>query len=142
MVQCLFSDHCAVLSCVTVPDVVPLGPGLCKLKTSILEELDYVHQIEDLWSHWHDQKTHFPSLAKWWKAGKSHIKGFSINYCCAKSLDNTVKRDLLSRLAPHLKEGVDDGILFLVGSYQLVLQQLAALDVKVVKGAQVHAQAR
>ena len=62
-------------------------------------------------------------------------KGRSINYCCAKSSENAVKRDLFSRLASHLKEGVDSGISSLVGLYQLVLQQLAALDVEVAKGA-------
>ena len=50
-----------------------------------------------------------------------------------------MKRDLLSRLASHLKERVDSGNLSLVGLYQLVLQQLAALDVEVVKGAQIRA---
>ena len=88
---------------VTVPDVVPPGPGLWKLNTSILEESDYVRQIENLWSSWRDQKERFPSVAKWWEAGKSRIKELSINYCCAKSSDNAVKRDLLSRLASHLK---------------------------------------
>ena len=141
IVPCPFSDHCAVLLCVTVPDVVPLGPGLWKLNTSILQESDYVRQIEDLWSLWRDEKERFPSLAKWWEAGKSRIKGLSIKYCCGKSSDNAVKRDL-SRLASHLKERVDGGVLSLVGPYQSVLQQLAALDVEVTKGAQVRARAR
>ena len=70
--------------------------------------------------------------------GKSCIKGLSINDRCAKSSDNAVKRDLLSRLASHLKEHVDGRILSLVGLYQLLLQQLAALDVEVVKGAQIR----
>ena len=142
IVPCPFSDHCAVLLCVAVPDVVPPGPGLWKLNTSILEESDYVCQIENLWSCWRDQKERFPSLAKWWEAGKSRIKGLSINYCCARSSDNAVKRGLLSRLASHLKERVDIGVLSLVGPYQSVLQQLAALDVEVAKGAQVRARAR
>ena len=142
IVLCPFSDHCAVLFCVTVLDVVPPGPGLWKLNTSIPEESDYVRQIENLWSRWRDQKERFPSLAKWWEAGKSRIKELSINYCCAKSSDNAVKRDLLSRFASHLKERVDSGVLSLVGPYQSVLQQLAALDVEVAKGAQVCAWAR
>ena len=142
IILCPFSDHCAVLLCVTLPDVVPPGPRLWKLNTSILEESDYVRQIEILWSRWRDQKERFPSLAKWWEASKSRIKELSINYCCAKSSDNAVKRDLLSRLASHLKERVDSGVLSLVGPYQSVLQQLAALDVEVAKGAQVCARAR
>ena len=99
-------------------------------------------KLKKLWSRWRDQKERFPSLAKWWEAGKSRIKELSINYCCAKSSDNAVKRDLLSRFASHLKERVDSGVLSLVGPYQSVLQQLAALDVEVAKGAQVCAWAR
>ena len=53
-----------------------------------------------------------------------------------------MKRDLLSRLAIHLKERVDGGILSLVGPYQSILQQLAELDVEVARGAQVRARAR
>ena len=127
-------------SCVNVPDVVSPGPGLRKLNISILEEA-YVSLVEDFWSRWHDQKHRFPSLAKWWEAGKSRIKGLSVNYCCSKSSEVAVKRDL-SRLATHLKERVDSGSLSLVGPYQSVLQQLATLDVEVAKGAQVRAQAR
>lgn len=98
---CPFSDHCAVLLCVTVPDVVPPAPRLWKLNTSILEESDYVRQIKNLWSRWHDQKERFPSLAKWWEASKSRIKELSINYCCAKSSDNAVDRpSFQARFAP------------------------------------------
>lgn len=50
IVPCRFSDHCAVLLCVTVPDVVPSGPWLLKLNISILEEEEYACQVEDLWS--------------------------------------------------------------------------------------------
>ena len=101
IILCPFSDHCAVLLCVTVPDVVPPGPRLWKLNTSILEESDYVRQIEILWSRWRDQKERFPSLAKWWEASKSRIKELSINYCCAKSSDNAVDRpSFQARFAP------------------------------------------
>ena len=93
----------------------------------------------EFWSRRRDQQDRFPSLANWWEAGKSRIKGLSVRYCCSKSSDAAVKRDLLSRLASHLKERVDGGLLSLVGLYQSVLQQLAALDVEVTKGAQVRA---
>ena len=53
-----------------------------------------------------------------------------------------MRRDLLSRLATHLKGCVDSGSLSLVGPYQSVLQQLATLDVEVAKGAQVRARAQ
>ena len=64
IVPCRFSDHCAALLYVNVPDVVPPGPGLWKVNTSILEEEAYVSLVEDFWPHWRDQKDRFPSLAK------------------------------------------------------------------------------
>ena len=137
-----YSDHCAVLLRVTVPDVVPPGPGLWKLNISILEDEEYVHQVGEFWSNWCGRKSQFPSLGKWWEEGKSRIKGLSIRYCCSKSFASSVRRDLLSRLSAHLKERGDNGHLSLVGVYQSVLQQLADLDVEDAKGAQVRAQAR
>ena len=142
ILPCPYSDHCAVLLRVTVPDVVPPGPGLWKLNISILEEEEYVRQVGEFWSNWRGRKSQFPSLNKWWEEGKSRIKGLSIRYCCSKSSASSVRRDLLSRLSAHLKERVDNGHLSLVGVYQSVLQQLADLDVEVAKGAQVRARAR
>lgn len=74
---CPFSDHCAVLLSVSVPDVVPPGPGLGNFNTSILKKVDF-------WSEWRACTLRFPSLAKWWEVGKSHIKGLTIRYCCSK----------------------------------------------------------
>ena len=64
IVPCPFSDHCAVLFSVTVPEVVPPGPGLWKLNRSILEEEGFVSIIAGFWSDWRHQKSRFPSLAK------------------------------------------------------------------------------
>ena len=125
ILPCPYSDHCAVLLRVTVPDVVPPGPGLWKLNISILEDEEYVRQVGEFWSNWRSRKCQFPSLGKWWEEGKSRIKGLSIRYCCSKSSASSVRRDLLSRLSAHLKERVDNGHLSLVGVYQSVLQQLA-----------------
>lgn len=121
-----YSDHCA-----------SPGPGLWKLNISILENEDYVRQVREFRSNWCGRKSQFPSLGKWWEAGKSRFEGLSIRYCCSKSSASSVRRDLLSRLSAHLKERVDKGHLSLVGIYQSVLQQLADSEVEVAKGAQV-----
>ena len=139
ILPCPYSDHCAVLLRVTVPDVVPPGPGLWKLNISILEDEEYIHQVGEFWSNWRGRKSQFLSLGKWWEEGKSRIKGLSFRYCCSKSSASSVRRDLLSRLSAHLKERVDNGHLSLVEVYQSVLQQLADLDVEDAKGAQVRA---
>ena len=142
ILPCPYSDHCAVSLRVTVPDVVPPGPGLWKLNISILDDEEYVRQVGEFWSNWRGRRSQFPSLDKWWEEGKSRIKGLSIRYCCSKSSASSARRDLLSRLSAHLKEKVDNGHLSLVGVYQSVLRQLAVLDMEVAKGAQVRARAR
>ena len=103
ILPCPFSDHCAVLLSVSVPDAVPPGPGLWKLNTSILNEDEYVRVISDFWLAWRASTHLFPSLAKWWEASKSRIKGLTIRYCCSRSSALSRNRDLLVRLINHLK---------------------------------------
>ena len=45
VVPCPFSDYCALLLSLSVPDVVPSCPGLWKLNASILSEDDYYDLI-------------------------------------------------------------------------------------------------
>ena len=142
IVPCPFSDHCAVLFSVSVPEVVLPGPGLWKLNTSILEEEGFVSIVTGFWAGWRRQKGRFPSLAKWWEAGKSKIKGLAITFCSARSSVSSVKRSMLSKLASHLKEKVDSGSLSLFGIYQSVLCQLADLDRDAARGAQVRSRVR
>ena len=142
IVPCPFSDHCAVVFCVSVPDVVPPGPGLWKLNISVLEEEGYVDLVTNFWADWRRQNHRFSSLSKWWESGKSGIKGLSINYCSFRLSAFSAKKDVLSKLASHLKEKVDGGLLSLFPIYQSVLCQLADLDKEIARGAQVCARAR
>lgn len=121
IVPCPFSDHCAVILCVSVPDVVPPGPGLWKLNISVLEEEEYVNLISNFWTSWRGQRHLFPSPDKWWEAGKSRVKGLCIHSCCSRSSTRSANRDLLSRLSSHLKDRVDEGQLSLVEAYQSFL---------------------
>ena len=107
--SCPFSDRCGLLTVVSVPDVVPPGPGLWKLNTSILQEQAYVLLTSDFWASWRSSVPRFPSLAKWWDEGKSRIKGLSIRYCCSRLGARSCNRDLLVRLVDHLKSKLDAG---------------------------------
>ena len=137
-----FSDHCAVLLSVSVPDVVTPGPGLWKLNTSILGEEGYVKIFSDFWLMWRASIQLFPSLAKWWEAGKSRIKGLSIRYCCSRSATQSCNRDLLVHLIDHLKAKVDAGSASCLEPYHSALSELAALDSRAAKGAQVRSRVR
>jgi len=125
IIPCPFSDHCGVSLTVDVPDVVPPGPGLWKLNVSILDDESYVKLITDAWSSWRDSIPCFPSLVKWWEKGKSLLKGLTIRFYCDRSAARTRNRELLVRLADHLKAKIDAGSVSCLAPYHGVLAQLA-----------------
>ena len=122
----------------SIPDVVPPGPGFWKLNTSVLDDPDYVALISDAWSSWRRSISRFPSLVKWWDAGKSLVKGLTIRFCCRKSSARSGLRDLLVRLIDHLKSKVDLGSSSCLGPYHSALAELAAMDFQAARGAQVR----
>ena len=111
IVACPFSDPCAVVMSVRVPEVPSHGPGVGKLNLSVLNDPEYICLITNFRSYWRAAQPRFPTLAKWWDKGKSIIKGLTIRYCCVRSSQRSQHRDLLSRLADHLKCRVDAGFI-------------------------------
>ena len=103
ILPCPFSDHCAVLFCVSVPDVIPPGPGLWKLNISVLKEDEYVASVSSFWQNWQCCKDLYSALSEWWVAGKSRLKGLTISYCTSHSSQSSQTQSLLARLADHLK---------------------------------------
>ena len=61
VVPCPFSDHCGVQVSVTVPDIIPSGPGLWKLNIAILKDVEYVHLVSDFWQAWRGSINNFSS---------------------------------------------------------------------------------
>ena len=138
ILPCPFSDHCALALVVDPPSVAPPGPGLWKLNSSVLQDADYCTIIRNFWVEWRSRKRDFPSLAKWWDAGKAKIKGLTVSHCVRRSQRSSQSRSLLSRLACHLKERLDSGMTSCLEPYQSVLSQLAQLDLEAARGAQVR----
>ena len=108
IIPCPFSDHCAISMGFSIPETAPLGQGA------------------------------YPTLAKWWDAGKSRIKGITIAYCAQKTKKESATCDLLTRLACHLKSRVDAGFVDCMAPYRSTLAQLERLDVAAARGAQVR----
>lgn len=142
ILPCPFSDHCAVLFCVNVPLAVARGPGRWKLNVSFLDDDDYVSLISDFLVDWRRHQNRYSSLAKWWEACKDRIKGLSIKYGVAKSRVNSGHRDILVRLAEHLKAKLDLGNLSCLGPYNSTLAELAKFDLRVAQGAQVRSRVK
>ena len=137
-----FSDHCALSFSVSVPDAIPLGPGLWKLNTSILQESDYISLITGFWSLWRVRTFAFPTLAEWWDAGKAEIKRLTMDYCRNRAKVKGAERDLLSRLVTFLKEKLDSGATYCLAPYQSALSNLGKLDLEIARGAQIRSRVR
>ena len=142
ILPCPFSDHCALSFLWALPNSVPPGPRLWKPNLSVLDEAEYIDLISTFWSYWQSRQSSFPSLTGWWDSGKAHIKRISINYCVNRGKSKVVERDILSKLAAHLKIHVNSGRLSFLPMYLSTLSRLRAMDVEVTGGAQVRAQSR
>ena len=138
-VSCPYSDHCAVLFSVFIPGIVPPVPGLWKLNASILNEDDYVQLITSYWGVWRTKMLTFSSLAKWWEAGKREIQHITRDFCVCRASETRASRNLLCRLADHLKLWFDKGLISAYVPYRSVLiNRLAELDLAQARGAQVR----
>ena len=142
ILPCPFSDHCALVFRVAIPQDVRHGPGRWKLNISFLDEDDFVSLISTFLVDWRRHQNRYSSLAKWWEVCKERIKGLSIGYGVAKARTSRGQRDLLVRLADHLKSKIDQGNLSCLGPYNSTLAELAKFDLEVARGAQVRSRVR
>lgn len=138
IVPCPFSDHCALVFPVSIPNVIPPGPGVWKLNISVLNGDAYVQLITTFWADWRRTLLRSPSLSKWWEAGKSKIKGLTISYCVERSQASSQSHDLFSQLAQHPRPRLDEGLLSCLVPYHSVLAELSCLDLESAKGAQTR----
>ena len=67
-----FSDHCAVVMSVRVPEVPSHGPEVFNL--SVLNDPEYISPISNFWSDWRAAQPRFHTLAKWWNKGKVSLR--------------------------------------------------------------------
>ena len=121
-----------------IPEAAQPGPGVWKLNTSILDDAEYVVLISTFWGRWRQAQGGYPSLVKWWDAGKSRIKGITIAYSSQKAQRATAAHDLQTGLASHLKGRVDAGFVDCMVPYRSTLAQIERLDIAAARGAQVR----
>ena len=70
------------------------------------------------------------------------LKGLTISYCSQRYRSASQERDLLVRLAKHLKSRLDSGLVSCMGAYRSVLYRLSSLDSMAAKGAQVRSRVK
>lgn len=118
MLACPYSDHCAVVLSVPIPEPTPRGPGRWKLNISILKDDGFRLSVSDFWDGWKIKKQSFDSLQSWWDAGKNHLKSLAIKFCSSKSKDRIQARTLMQSLAQHLKTQIDNERVSLLSVYE------------------------
>ena len=69
IVACPFSDHCAVVMSVRVPEVPSHGPGVWKLNLSVLNDPEYISLITNFWSDWRAAQPRSPVFPLWLSGG-------------------------------------------------------------------------
>jgi len=109
MLPCPFSDHCAVVLKVDIPEPLPRGPGRWILNVSILKDEEFKQSITAFWPGWQARKASFPSLLMWWDLGKEKLKSLTIGFCSRKTREKSQTRSLLVNLSSHLKAQIDNG---------------------------------
>ena len=141
IIPCPYSDHAAVLFVCPIPVPLPRGPGRWKFNVSLLKDTAFVREVETFWAFWTRRKPS-SSLQSWWDKGKKRLKGIAIRFCTTRKAQRSDSRSLLTSLASHLKEQIDNGRVSLLGSYEGVLQQISFLDKAEAEGARLRARIR
>ena len=142
MIACPYSDHEAHFLEITLPDVIPLGPGHWKLNASILDDPAYKDIVHNFWKGWQNKRSQYKSPLNWWDIGKTKIRDLTIKYCSEKA--KSVKQDRANLMSSidRLKSELDRGRVSVLPEYQLALQNLKQFDEAEVKAQQIRSRAR
>ena len=141
IIPCPYSDHAAVLPVCPIPVPLPRGPGQWKFNASLLKDAAFVKEVENFWAYWTLRKPS-SSLQSWWDKGKKRLKGIAIRFGTTSKAQHSDSRSLLSSLASHLKEQINNGRVSLLGPYEGVLQQISFLDKAEAEGARLRTRVR
>lgn len=141
IIPCPYSDHSAVLLVCPIPVPLPRGPGQWKFNASLLKDAAFVKEVENFWAYWTLRKPS-SSLQSWWDKGKKHLKGIAIRFGTTSKAQHSDSHFLLSSLASHLKDQIDNGRVSLLGPYEGVLQQISFLDKAEAEGARLRTRVR
>ena len=93
-----FSDHSAILLNI-VTENLPFGPSFWKLNCSLLDDLDYIKQLEESLVKWISEYETFENKGLLWDILKFEIRRFTISYSKNKAKQRKSKiKDLEQQL--------------------------------------------
>ena len=115
--------------------------GRWKFNASLLKDAAFVKEVETFWAYWTLRRPS-SSLQSWLDKGKKRLKGIAIRFGTTCKAQHSDSHSLLTSLASHLKEQIDNGCVSLLGPYEWVLQQISFLDKAEAEGACLCARVR
>ena len=139
---CPFSDHAAVVLSFSPPVPIPRGPGRWKCNVSVFQDLELRSNIESFWLYWRTRQPFLPSGGKGWNKGKRLIKSIISRHCSFKASNTRRERDLLARLADHLKKKLDAGMTSVAEPLESALISIADMDRTSAAGARLRARVK
>ena len=142
VVPCPFSDHAAVVLSSSPPVPIPRGPGRWKCNVSVFQDPELRSKIESFWLYWRTRQPFFPSVGKGWDKGKRLIKSIISRHCSSKASNSGRERDLLARMADHLKKKLDAGMASVAEPLESVLIGIADMDRTAAAGARFRARTK
>ena len=98
---CPYSDHDAVMTIISIPEMNSRGPGIWKLNTKLLKDRRYEHEIKCFVKYWMTEKEEYDNPAKWWDDFKERVKRISIKHAIRKA---KARRSLKEKLTKDLNE--------------------------------------
>ena len=75
-----FSDHYHAVHVERKYQELKWGKGYWILSASILTDVNYKKEIENLWNNWKSQKHCLLSVSQWWETGKKPVRDFTKLY--------------------------------------------------------------
>ena len=109
---------------------------------SVFQDPELRSNIELFWLYWRTRQPFFLSVGKWWDKGKRLIKSIISRHCSSKASNSRRERDLLARLAVHLKKKLDAGMTSVAEPLESVLIGIADMDRTAAAGARVQARVK
>ncbi len=146
-----FSDHCYMLLKFHLGDAFARGPGVWKLNTSLLDDLEYCSLIRSFWAFWKTQETSstdssspsiFASPLDWWDQGKFYLCKVTRIFARARTAEpSKLKLDLERRL--RVLQGLfDSGDSSAFSELCAIQEELRAIHLREAKASQVRSRCR
>ena len=133
-----FSDHFQTIILEREPAQFKRGKGYWILNCSLLQNKEYVEQINHLWKNWQTQQEDFRTISEWWEEGKKHIRAFTKLFTRASTTEQEKTKAKLKKQLRNIYLKIDNKP-HLQNLADRLRNELKQIEIKEAKGAKIRA---